>query len=628
MNVLVSIGCDTYLTLPTLHGAERDAKEVFETLVVEKGDYDPSLSRLILSPNVQAVKDVLDGAFPHAREIDLFTFFFAGHGEAKAGSFYLCTRESDSERLSTTAFPIVSLFSIVNEFHPRQVNIIIDACRAGASSFDLNQLQKPEIIGSSDASSITFLGACSSDEYASETPNGGVMTEQFVKCLNGEVEIQTKSPFLDLLEVGTVVCQKVRQISSSQKPILWGLSLFGDGRLAPNPHFDGGAIERIFPVNSVRPQSKIGQRIRDSSSILWNEYRAITEEFSARRLLSVLECIFLGATDDIPGMISFLQGLQRTLAAKAGDSSDLLAPSQCLATCALCMLRHLDSPLAKQYSRGVLQEILERDGIVWQQLVASIHAEEFALCDNTGSIAELYYLPLRITKTLGWIGLGSIVETIFPELATQHNDARFELASLMFDRYESSFVAVSDSQAPFLYVFLKACLIKNKVELAERAANLYYGSFAGKSGNIARVETAGATAFTYIRSLGPAEHRPKEWRPANPTSLLTVLLLFGEKLGLHSSWDLQAIDRKSTVFFIPVDYRDFADKVIEHGMNYTNQIGFGIWNALEFKTEFERGMNASFPLSASDLPKEGVGLCTIASLLFPDRLPLILERAM
>jgi hypothetical protein len=61
-------------------------------------------------------------------------------------------------------------------------------------------------------------------------------------------------------------------------------------------------------------------------------------------------------------------------------------------------------------------------------------------------------------------------------------------------------------------------------------------------------------------------------------------------------------------------------------MAYTNQIGFGVSSIRDFNKEFERGMNASFPPDTVNLSKEAAALCTVASLLFPDRLPLHLER--
>ena len=233
------------------------------------------MSRVLLSPTKNAIEEALNKAFPKGKEIDVFTFFFAGHAGVKNGSFFLCSRESDSERLSTTAFQISYLFLIINEFRPRQVNIVVDACEAGGSSFDLAQLLKAEVIGHSEASSITFLGACSSDQSAGETSEGGILTQQLIKYITGEKEIQTKSPFLDLIEIGAAVCQDMLIKHPEQKPISWGLSLFGNGRVAQNPHFDSGAKERTFPTGSVLPQSEMGKLIRLNSSALWNEYRTI-----------------------------------------------------------------------------------------------------------------------------------------------------------------------------------------------------------------------------------------------------------------------------------------------------------------------------------------------------------------
>ena len=209
MNALLCIGCDTYDSLPSLAVAEKDAKAVFDLLSPKKGGDEQTISRLLLSPSLVLVQQALNAVFAPDKDVDAFTFFFAGHGAVRSGSFYLCVRDSAPDRLSTSAFPMIHLFSVVNELRPRQVNIIVDACQAGGSSFDLNQLTKSEVIGSSEASSISFLGACSSDQFAREGPEGGVLTREFTKCLTGELEVQTKTPFLDLVEIGLVVCDEV-----------------------------------------------------------------------------------------------------------------------------------------------------------------------------------------------------------------------------------------------------------------------------------------------------------------------------------------------------------------------------------------------------------------------------------
>jgi uncharacterized caspase-like protein len=153
MRALLCIGCNTYDHLPLLSKAEQDAKELFEHLSPQ-GDYEKTISRLLLSPAQIELKAALSEVLPPGEEIDVLTFFFAGHAGVTAGSFYLWTRDTVPDRISMTAFPIISLFSVVNELRPRQLNIVIDACQAGGSSFDVSQLLKPEVVGHSESSSV------------------------------------------------------------------------------------------------------------------------------------------------------------------------------------------------------------------------------------------------------------------------------------------------------------------------------------------------------------------------------------------------------------------------------------------------------------------------------------------
>lgn len=136
----------------------------------------------------------------------------------------------------------------------------------------------------------------------------------------------------------------------------------------------------------------------------------------------------------------------------------------------------------------------------------------------------------------------------------------------------------------------------------------------------------GVWAFQYILSMGPEEYQPKDWRPVNTSLLLPVLLLFGSKFGFGSMWDLRSLDRKSSTFFIPSDHRQFARRVIEQGMNYSYRIGFGVWSVSDFKKNFDLAITGSFTPETLRFSNVGVALCTIASLLFPDRLPLLLEQ--
>ena len=298
-----------------------------------------------------------------------------------------------------------------------------------------------------------------------------------------------------------------------------------------------------------------------------------------------------------------------------------------------CDLRRV-SPASYRFRRS--QKLHARrasgDGSVrratWSQLLISIKADPRFLVNKLSAEADLYYLPLRITKMLGWIGLSVVLEALIPRVSTTAESVRLDLASLIVERYDRSIVAVSDEQAAPLYMFMKACLLKGWNELAEQVTNLYFGSFASRKGNVARVGADGAAALRYILSLGRQEYRPNDWRPANPSHLLTVLLMCGGKLNLGTTWDLRALDRLSTAFFIPSNHREFGREVIEQGMNYTHQIGFGIWTVPQFQKEVERAFEEILNSGIKEFPKEGVALCAVSSLLFPDRVPLLLERVL
>src|SRR6202000_2924087 len=98
--------------------------------------------------------------------------------------------------------------------------------------------------------------------------------------------------------------------------------------------------------------------------------------------------------------------------------------------------------------------------------------------------AELFYLPLRITKILGWLGWEIIAGNLVPELGTENNELRLRLASKLVNRYSAALAAVSDEQAPFLYLFSKACVLSRQNELLHLVLNAVFGSLSERRGNI------------------------------------------------------------------------------------------------------------------------------------------------
>jgi hypothetical protein len=545
--------------------------------------------------------------------------FFAGHGAVRAGSFYMCLSDTSPEALSVSGLSIISLFSMINEFRPQQVNLIVDSCQAGGSTFDVSNLLKPEVVGASFSPSIAFLGACGEDQTARESQSGGVLTNALIPFLTGENEIQTRQPFLDLIEVGAEVSRQLRASGSGQKPVAWGLTLYGDGHFAKNPHFNPDPIARRFPLPEPTANSAVARRIQSHAADLWEEHRLIGEEFSAPRLLRLIRKV---SDDDKSGIttLHLVNGLARTLALRADDGDDLLARSSCLGTCAIALLPFLDVAEARNCARELLIDRSSLDHRHRSELAKRLNADADTLLHPSGVAGDLFYLPVRVTKLLGWIGAGFLIDRIIGSDSPAAD--YFNLAEHIIASYPNSLVAVSEEQAPYLYLFLKACEACGYDDLARDVLQRTYASFADRAGKITRVGVDGTTACKYLLALARSQSDKHTPAPANPSYLCPILLLFGERLGLGDAWQLKDLDRLSIAYFLPETYRDFSELVIGRGINHTLKIGFGMWSLTDFKRKFDGTLDS---LTGFE-DKEQVALAIVAAMLLPDRVPLLLER--
>jgi len=305
----------------------------------------------------------------------------------------------------------------------------------------------------------------------------------------------------------------------------------------------------------------------------------------------------------------------------------MLGRSQCLLTSAVFLLPYTENEAAKAYIKDIFKDVLSLDAEVWHRLLAAVKADRIALCDRHYPNAEMYMLPIRIAKILGWIGLNRVIGHLVPDIKGSDDKIQFQLASEIIKTYEASFAAVSDAQAPYLYIFVKACLLDGQNEMAANIVNSHYASLSENHGNITDADCDAARVLSYFGSIGVCGEKPRAWRPANPSSLLTVLLLCGDWLNLTASWNLRALDRTYAGFYVPHDYLDFHKAIIDNGTNYIRKVGFDFWNATAFSQEFKEITETVVPNASSHLSNEGRALCAVAALLFPDRLPIHLEFA-
>jgi Caspase domain len=629
--LLISVGCNRYQHLTELRGAEEDARAIHAVLTGSVGEYDAEASRLLLSPTIQGLRDTFDDVLFAHDQIDVLTVFFAGHGVVKSGNYYLCLADTRYEKLSTTGLPLVFLFATISECYPQQVNIVIDACESGGAMHDMSTFMKPEVIGKVNSLSISFLAACTVDQYAHEGEEGnqaGVATTEILEYLKGERILQDTRPFLDLVELGRAVSTDVLKRRDDQTPVTWGLNLYDQGMFAKNPHYSGENVEFPLRVMRIAPNSDIGRRVQQYSEALWVEYRQIVTDPSNRRLLNLLSRVCSDLEGNGESCLPFIRGVATSLRARAAASTDLLAESDALACCAVALLPHCQDKDARSTVTELIKERSHFDSQAREALLQSLQQNRYNLLSPVGSAGDFYYLPIRVSRTLGWLGTGIIIDEMLGQSDGELRDQTRRLIEQVLEYYSGSLAAMSDEQASSVHLFSKACQLCGWNDLARSVLNRYFESTVSVAGAIARggLELNKTLLYVLVRGMGQAHQAYKLL--ATPSEFIATLMLCGEAYGLAEDWDtrLIALDHKSVNFYLPDDYSSFGAERITNGQNYTFRIGNGVWSLGDLADEFKRNCWPRIVENETIDRTETQALCALSSYLFPDRVPYFLEK--
>lgn len=622
-NIAICLGCDQYTSLTELNGAAADSKRVYDILL-SSGLYDASASKLLLSPTLQEVRSCLNEIAAY-RDLGVLTIYFAGHGGLKAGTFYVCFSDADLDKLSTTALPILDLFTVVGEMAPRQANFILDACQAAGAMFDLNTLMKPEVIGRAGSSSIAFLAASGSDQYAGETDGGGIATTATMKYLTGEKQIQHARPFLDLVEVGLAVSRDVPRGSPDQSPVAWGLNLYGDGLFAANPHFAGNSSSPAFSIEGIAPASQAGHVIRNHSELLWEEYRAIASDHNPRRLRDTILILRAELGDDFA---AFMNGYGPALATRAVGSDDLFAASDAIAVCIISMLPDMENTRTAAVSTALLKARVHLDHRAISHLRTTLEADRFALLSRGHALADLHYLPMRVSRLLAHLCLSRWADGVLGIQDTNADANSDAVMELLFQHYENTLVCVSEEQAAWTLIF---AALAEKLGWQDRlrvVADRLFASEISVAGRVVRPNVSGQTTFNYSLARAGVAAPIGLGNLANPTELLSVLFLLGHRLGASEQWDkaLVAFDGLTANAYVPDTYLQFGEPFVMGGNNFTARIGHGIWTLNEYIAFYERTAQPAIDAAAQMLPPTAALVCGLAAHIFPDRVPYLLWR--
>jgi Caspase domain len=621
--VALSIGCDDYEFLQRLSGAASDARRVYETLIDQNhGEYDSHSSLLLLSPTLDELRKALRHILFGCREVDTFTFFFAGHGGVKAASYYLCTTDSQLRMLSSSALGMTELFSVVNEVQPRQSNIILDACQAGGIVTDLHALLKPELIGGSQTPGITILASSAADQYSSENEEGGFGTIELMGCMDGTVVVQTLRPTLDLLEIGRAAALLVASKYPGQTPVLWGLNLYGEVRFCKNPHY-AGIMPPVPSLPQISPGSPQYDVIRRDSEAIWREYLSVESDFDPRRLLERMVPAILAPSCDAGDAAVFARGLAKAFSIRAAESSDIFQGARVMAVCTVALLDRAHEESIGDSIVDMASQTLELAQEAIAETAKILSENEYALISGKSALGDLFYLPMRLSQLLGWIGAQHFIGRWAgrPD-AFDEKDVE-AIVRRILGMYSPSLASVSDVQAPYLLTFLSCCRQRGWNDTAESIIGHIANSLIASNANVASPNIDPHRVFEFLNRLLDENFSDAFDLLARPCELLSVLLMMGHCFGLHDALDpdLHLLDHVSLNVFIPRDHREFSKPTIRNGINHTYEIGRGIWTLEDFYSVWASDCVAQINADPYvQLTSVKIG-ALYAALLFPDRSP-------
>jgi hypothetical protein len=611
---LIAIGCNSFddPSWGQLEGAENDARSMFEKLVQEGlGEFSSEHSKLLLSPSLSEVRTVISETLFGIENIECFTLFYAGHGEVKDGTYFLTCRDSYLARLSLTGLSTSVLFSYINEVKCAHTNIIIDACFSAGLVHDIGSLLKPEIIGRRNAFSLSILAAASSDEPASEENGRGYCTQAILDCLSGNTAVPTKRATLDLLDVGNAVASQLPN-HRSQNPEYWGISLKGHVPFCRNPL---SSLETSFKTELPSDFNPFSQNQADA---IWAEYFKLDDDFESEALLELIR----EATDKLseyPEQAAYLAlNVATSFCQKIANSHSGFQEAEINGAALTAILRFAESDSG---TRTIVIDLYNRICAAVKKGISALNSagenDKYFLL--SGGVAELYYLPLRISKILGWIGAGiHIADALNIEIDKTEVQ---EFCSKIIESYSTSIFSVSDTQAPYIAAFVSAAFLIGLDEEAEMITALMFNSFVRVGGRITSTSVPCDQIIRYLISTGsPEEQDLNEGVLAKPSELLGLFFVLYRKLDMRDELDscLADLDHRHLVLYIPEEYGRFSDSIMRGGQNHTFQIGHGVWRL----SDFEKSWPSIQDEIAKCLSATGVGArlgAIISSLLQPDR---------
>lgn len=615
MRLLISIGCNVYDHVPVLKGAEADAHRMFEALIrPDVGEYDPARSKLLLSPSMDELRQALRDVLFSNGAIDTFTFFFAGHGGVRAGSFYMWLRDSRPDAQSITALSLSDVFRNLNEAAPAQSNIIIDACESGGLIADLGVLLKPDVRGDVGTPVVTLVATSAQNQYSGETQAGGLGTNAILDCIEGRDFVQDNASALDLVEIGRRISTRLR--TTDQSPVVWGLNLYGPPRFCRNPRYGADSARPLRAVIQDWPSAS-DALVREHYDELWQAYASVSGNWNPRAFTNVVDTVLspLALTPEVFAGVAERFGA--AVLERADLSDDVFRRALVSAALTVCLLPHLEHEAVACAARRLVHTTGAALIAAGSQLAADLTTDHYALlAKRGGGLSDLFYLPLHVAQTLGWTAAAPWLFNA-DDVRRLEADAMFTtLLRLILTHYSGSILTISDAQAPFWAVSLSCAVNLGLVEEANELAGLLFHSFVTCQGQLARRDIPPEKTLDYLLARRANDFSQVDDLVERPNESLTVLMKAAVLLGLGEVFDesLWKIDGVSFAAYLNADYSEYGADRMTGGQNLVWTVGHDVFRVADL---FQTWPEPS-PHPRSDLM---AGMAVLASLLYSDRVP-------
>jgi Caspase domain len=580
MRLLLAIGCDVYDHITSLAGAELDAKRIYERLTSPLiGAYNLEHSRLVLSPTSDDIRSALRDLLLVGEPIDELTIYFAGHGCVSTASFYMITRDTRRDALSMTAFSLSDILRAVAESKANHTNIIIDACESGGLIEDLNVILKGSLIGGAGSPGITLFAASASNEYAAETSNGGLATNTLIDCIEGKVSIRDDIPTLELVEIGKIVGSMLS--GTQQTPIVWGLNLHGLSRFCANPHYSKQDTDLRLALTSSRPGFL--SLSREASASLWRLYYSSPDKWDSINYVATLRSALESLDSDHRGIGELAYRFCISTQARSASPQEALLPAKIYASTLCALLKWIDKNEIKEIVSNIVELLIESCADVCKELLLDLDSDEYIVLRGSGGLPDLFYLPIRVLETLGWLSL-SLYGNTSQEPVNSASINYSLLCRRFLDVYPGGFTAMSEAQAASATATILATEIIGERDISEEILGYLISSSIDCGAMFAHSDISGKDAFAYTYARASEKLAQNSDLSSNPSELLTVILRLGQILGLDDIFDkeLWHFDDRSCLAFLSDSLVEFGDQRITTGSNRIWTIGRNVFRLSDF----------------------------------------------